>query len=57
MSSRTIEVSLTVCIGAMAILGTMQDGLRGDYTVWERKIRVANMLPAVILAIIWSYFN
>lgn len=118
-----------MCIGAMAILGTMQDGLRGDYTllaiksvldfiiifimtaslgkragfsavpvflfqcsitslarlieplmteqafanlspigsvlifgigvniVWDRKIRVANMLPAVMVAIIWSYFT
>lgn len=52
-----LTASLTVCIGAMAILGAMQDGLRGDYTVWDRKIRVANMLPAVMVAIIWSYFT
>ena len=27
-----ITASLTICIGAMAILGAIQDGLTGDYT-------------------------
>ena len=124
-----LTASLTVCIGAMAILGAIQDGLTGDYTllaiksildfiiifimtaslgqgaafsavpvflfqvtitsfarllepimtqqalsnlsligsvlifciginiVWDKKIRVANMLPAILIAIIWSYFS
>ena len=123
-----LTASLTVCIGAMAILGAIQDGLTGNHTllaiksildfiiifimtvslgkgagfsaipvfffqgsitsvarliepfmteqalanlsligsvlifcvgvniVWDRKIRVANMLPAILVAIIWSYF-
>ncbi|MGE9834794.1 DUF554 domain-containing protein [Streptococcus orisratti] len=123
-----LTASLTVCIGAMAILGAIQDGLTGDYTllaiksvldfiiifimtaslgkgaafsavpvflfqvtitifarllepimtqqalsnlsligsvlifciginiVWDRKIRVASILPAILIAIIWSYF-
>ncbi|HFI0354581.1 TPA: DUF554 domain-containing protein [Streptococcus suis] len=118
-----LTASLTVCIGAMAILGAIQDGLTGDYRllavksildfiiilimtsslgkgagfsaipgsitllarlieplmtaqalanlsfigsalifcvgvniIWDRKIRVANMLPAILIAVVWSYF-
>ena len=91
-----VTASLTVCIGAMAIVGSIQDGMLGDYStlavksvldfiivaimtcsmgkgcafsaipvfvfegavvnlVWGKKFRVANMLPAVILAIIMEY--
>ena len=28
-----VTASLTVCIGAMAIVGAIQDGLRGDYSI------------------------
>ncbi|HFR3342412.1 TPA: DUF554 domain-containing protein [Streptococcus suis] len=124
-----LTASLTVCIGAMAILGAIQDGLTGDYRllavksildfiiilimtsslgkgagfsavpvflfqgaitllaslieplmtaqalanlsfigsvlifcvgvniIWDRKIRVANMLPAVLVAVVWAYFQ
>ncbi|HEM4971637.1 TPA: DUF554 domain-containing protein [Streptococcus suis] len=124
-----LTASLTVCIGAMAILGAIQDGLTGDYRllavksildfiiilimtsslgkgagfsaapvflfqgsvtllarlieplmtdqalanlsfigsalifcvgvniIWDKKIRVANMLPAIVIAVIWSYFT
>ncbi|MFX3752217.1 DUF554 family protein, partial [Streptococcus suis] len=24
---------------------------------WDKKIRVANMLPALVIAVIWSYFT
>ncbi|MGQ7339563.1 DUF554 domain-containing protein [Streptococcus suis] len=125
-----LTASLTVCIGAMAILGAIQDGLTGDYRllavksildfiiilimtsslgkgagfsavpvflfqvqgsvtllarlieplmtdqalanlsfigsalifcvgvniIWDKKIRVANMLPAIVIAVIWSFF-
>ncbi|HFI0050862.1 TPA: DUF554 domain-containing protein [Streptococcus suis] len=123
-----LTASLTVCIGATAIIGSIQDGLTGDYTllaiksildfiiifimtaslgkgagfsavpvlifqgsvtllarlieplmtdqalanlsfigsalifcvgvniIWDKKIRVANMLPAILIAVIWSYF-
>ena len=97
-----VTASLTVCIGAMAIVGSIQDGMLGDYStlavksvldfiivaimtcsmgkgcafssiadlsligsilifcvgvnlVWGKKFRVANMLLAVILAIIMEY--
>ncbi|NQK16417.1 DUF554 domain-containing protein [Streptococcus suis] len=124
-----LTASLTVCIGAMAIIGSIQDGLTGDYSllaiksildfiiilimtsslgkgagfsavpvflfqgsvtllarlieplmtdqalanlsfigsalifcvgvniIWDKKIRVANMLPAIVIAVIWSYFT
>lgn len=124
-----LTASLTVCIGAMAVLGAIQDGLTGDYhllavksildfviilimtsslgkgagfsavpvflfqgsitllarlieplmtaqalanlsfigsalifcvgvnIIWDKKIRVANMLPAILLAVLWSYLT
>jgi len=123
-----VTASLTVCIGAMAIIGSIQDGVAGDYSilatkaaldfiivmvmtssmgrgcifsalpvaafqgsvtvlarlikplmtqaaldsislvgsilifcvgvnlVWEKRVRVANLLPSVVLAVIVSYF-
>ena len=123
-----VTASLTVCIGAMAIVGAIQDGMTGDYTtlavkaildfliimvmtasmgkgcifsaipvgilqggvtllaiafssgmpqsavdalslvgnvlifcvgvnlIWPKTFRVANMLPAVLIAVIWSFF-
>ena len=122
-----VTASLTVCIGAMAIVGAIQDGLTGDYTtlaaksvldlviicvmtasmgkgcvfslipvgilqgsvtalsvvlkpimtetamsnlsyvgsvlifcvginlVWGKKVKVANLLPAVVLAVVWAF--
>lgn len=55
-----VTSSLTVCIGAMAIVGAIQDGTIlifcvGLNLVWGKKVRVANMLPAVILAILTAY--
>ena len=101
-----VTTSLTVCIGAMAIVGAIQDGILGDYStlavksvldflafegsitllarliapimtdmaiaylsligsilifcvgvnlVWGKKVRVANMLPAVLLAVLAAY--
>ena len=123
-----VTASLTVCIGAMAIVGAIQDGMVGDYSilaaksvldlviicvmtasmgkgcifsaipvgilqgsvtalavvlkpvmtaaalsnlsyvgsilifcvglnlVWGKKVKVANMLPAVIIAVVWAFF-
>ena len=124
-----VTASLTVCIGAMAIVGAIQDGMVGDYSilaaksvldlvivcvmaasmgkgcifsfipvgllqgsvtalslvlkpimtdaalsnlsyvgsvlifcvgvnlVWGKKVKVANMLPAVVIAVVWSFFG
>lgn len=124
-----VTASLTVCIGAMAIVGAIQDGMEGDISVlaaksvldlviicvmaasmgkgcifsaipvgilqgsvtalsvvlkpimtdaalgnlsyvgsvlifcvgvnlvWGKKVKVANMLPAVVVAVIWAFFN
>lgn len=123
-----VTASLTVCIGAMAVVGAIQDGIYGDYSIlaakavldliiivimtasmgkgcifsaipvalfqggitilaaflqplmteqalsnlsltgsilifcvgvnliWEKKIKVANMLPALIVAVVWAFF-
>jgi len=32
-----VTASLTVCIGAMAIVGAIQDGIRGDYSILATK--------------------
>ena len=122
-----VTASLTVCIGAMAIVGAIQDGMTGDYSilaaksvldlviicvmtasmgkgcafslipvgilqgsvtalsvvlkpvmtdtalsnlsyvgsilifcvglnlVWGKKVKVANMLPAVVIAVVWAF--
>lgn len=122
-----VTASLTVCVGAMAIVGSIQDGILGDYNtllmkaildfviicvmtasmgkgcafsaipvalfqgsitilaraiepimtetalnnlsmvgsmlifcvgvnlVWEKKFKVANMLPAIVIAVIWAF--
>lgn len=124
-----VTASLTVCIGAMAIVGAIQDGLEGDISVlaaksvldlviicvmtasmgkgcvfsfipvgilqgsvtalslvlkpimteaalsnlsyvgsvlifcvginlvWGKKVKVANLLPAVVIAVIWAFFQ
>lgn len=124
-----VTASLTVCIGAMAIVGAIQDGMAGDISVlaaksvldlviicvmtasmgkgcifsfvpvgilqgsvtalsvvlkpimteaalsnlsyvgsilifcvglnlvWGKKVKVANMLPAVVIAIVWAFFG
>ena len=124
-----VTASLTVCIGAMAIVGAIQDGMEGDISVlaaksvldfviicvmaasmgkgcifslipvgilqgsvtalslvlkpimtdaalsnlsyvgsvlifcvgvnlvWGKKVKVANMLPAVVIAVVWSFFG
>ena len=32
-----VTASLTVCIGAMAIVGSIEDGIRGDYSILATK--------------------
>lgn len=123
-----VNASLTVCVGAMAVVGAIKDGISGDYSilaakavldliiimvmtasegkgsvfsaipiavvqgaitlaahftgsflsaaaldnlsltgsilifcvglnlVWGKKVRVANLLPALVIAVIWAYF-
>ena len=45
-----VTASLTVCIGAMAIVGAIQDGVRGDYSV----LAVKSVLDFVIVAVMTS---
>lgn len=45
-----VTASLTVCIGAMAVLGAIQDGISGDYTTLALK----GLLDLVIICIMTS---
>ncbi len=45
-----VTTSLTVCIGAMAIVGAIQDGILGDYTT----LAVKSVLDFVIVAVMTS---
>lgn len=45
-----VTASLTVCIGAMAIVGSIQDGIRGDYSI----LAVKSVLDFIIIAILTS---
>ena len=45
-----VTASLTVCIGAMAIVGSIQDGILGDYTT----LAVKALLDFIIIAVMCS---
>lgn len=45
-----VTASLTVCIGAMAIVGAMQDGISGDYST----LAVKSVLDFIIIAVMTS---
>lgn len=39
-----VTASLTVCIGAMAIVGAIQDGIMGDWSILATKIATNGFL-------------
>ena len=45
-----VTASLTVCIGAMAIVGAIQDGILGDYST----LAVKSVLDFIIIAVMTS---
>ena len=45
-----VTASLTVCIGAMAVVGAIQDGVSGDYTT----LAVKSVLDFIIIAMMTS---
>ena len=45
-----VTASLTVCIGAMAIVGAIQDGITGDYSM----LAVKSVLDCIIIAVMTS---
>ncbi len=42
-----VTASLTVCIGAMAVVGALEDGIRGDYSM----LAVKSVLDFIIIAV------
>ena len=49
-TSAFVDASLTVCIGAMAIVGSIQDGMGGDYST----LAVKAVLDLIIIAVMSS---
>ena len=45
-----VTASLTVCIGAMAIVGAIRDGIQGDYST----LAVKSVLDCIIIAVMTS---
>ncbi|MCR5596739.1 MAG: DUF554 domain-containing protein [Lachnospiraceae bacterium] len=45
-----VTASLTVCIGAMSIVGAIQDGITGDYSI----LAVKSVLDLIIIAVMTS---
>ena len=45
-----VTASLTVCIGAMAVVGAIQDGIRGDYSILMVKALLDMLIIAVMAA-------
>lgn len=45
-----ITASMTVCIGAMAVVGSVEDGLRGDYTILATKSLMDFVIVLVMAA-------
>lgn len=48
-----VNASLTVCIGAMAVVGSIQDGISGDYSILMAKA----LLDALIIMIMAASFG
>lgn len=45
-----VTASLTVCIGAMAIVGSIQDGIKGDYSILAAKAVLDLVIISVMTA-------
>ena len=45
-----VNSSLTVCIGAMAVVGSIQDGITGDYTILATKAILDMIIILVMTA-------
>ena len=55
--ARLIEPIMTEqALANLSLIGSVIIFCVGVNIVWDRKIRVANMLPAILIAVIWSYF-
>ncbi len=56
--ARLIEPLMTdQALANLSFIGSALIFCVGVNIVWDRKIRVANMLPAIVIAVIWSYFT
>lgn len=49
-----VNVSLVICVGAMAIVGSIQDGISGDYTMLTAKA-VLDMIIVLVFAATYGF--
>lgn len=53
--ARIIEPLMTeVALANLSMVGSMLIFCVGVNLIWERKIKVANMLPALVIAVVWA---
>lgn len=56
--ARLIEPLMTdQALANLSFIGSALIFCVGVNIIWDKKIRVANMLPAIVIAVIWSYFT
>lgn len=48
-----VSASLTICIGAMAVVGSIEDGLNGDFSTLAAKA-VLDLIIVLVLTIAWQ---
>ena len=55
--ARGIEPIMTEhALNNLSLVGSMLIFCVGINLVWEKKFKVANMLPAIVVAVIWAFF-
>lgn len=55
--ARLIEPLMTdQALANLSFIGSALIFCVGVNIIWNKKIRVANMLPAIVIAVIWSFF-
>ena len=55
--ARGIEPIMTEpALNNLSLVGSMLIFCVGVNLVWEKKFKVANMLPAIVVAVIWAFF-
>ncbi|MCI5870752.1 MAG: DUF554 family protein, partial [Streptococcus sp.] len=56
--ARLIEPLMTAqALANLSFIGSVLIFCVGVNIIWDKKIRVANMLPAILLAVLWSYLT
>ena len=56
--SRLIRPLMTeAALANLSLIGSILIFCVGLNLVWGKKVKVANMLPAVVIAVVWAFFG